>query len=205
MASDARDRIIAGAGRLFARTGVRAAGVNAIIAEAGVAKATFYRHFQSKDAVVAAWLERRVEPRAEDMLAAIDAMAATPAERLGAFFDALTERLSSPDFVGFIFITAAMDQPEGVGPIRTYVESYMEQSRAVLRGLAAAAGAGDPDSTAESLQLITLGLLVRVRAEPRHREAAARQARHAAELLLDAAVRADASAPFLLHPPSPGP
>jgi AcrR family transcriptional regulator len=188
MATNARDRIVAGAGRLFARTSVRAAGVNAIIAEAGVAKATFYRHFSSKDEVVAAWLQSRVEPRAEDMLAAIDAMAATPEERLGAFFDALTERLGAPDFVGFIFITAAMDQPEGVGPIRTFVESYMEQSRAVLRGLAAGAGAVDPDSTAESLQLLTLGLLVRVRAEPRHLQAAARQARQAAELMLDAAV-----------------
>src|ERR1700694_4431274 len=51
-----RDRILAAASALFARNGIRAVGVDAIIAAAGVAKASFYRHFRSKDDLVVAWL-----------------------------------------------------------------------------------------------------------------------------------------------------
>ena len=65
----ARDRILNTADRLFYATGIHAVGVDRIIAEAGVARATFYRHFPTKDDLIAAYLGRRAESARERLTA----------------------------------------------------------------------------------------------------------------------------------------
>ncbi len=188
MASDARDRIIAGAGSLFARVGVRAAGVNAIIAESGVAKATFYRHFNSKDEVVAAWVESQIDPLVDDLLLSVDALAPTPEDRFGAYFQRVMDNLAEPDFAGYVFVSAAMDLPHGPGPLRTLLEAYLEQDRRILRQLSTDAGAEHPDEIAEALQMLILGLVVRIRTEPQARVEAVQRARETGERLIAASL-----------------
>ena len=74
---NARARILSTACRLFYQQGIRATGINAIISQSGVAKATFFRHFPSKDALIVAWL-RRPESRWLDRVQA-EAEARSPA------------------------------------------------------------------------------------------------------------------------------
>jgi AcrR family transcriptional regulator len=184
MSDSARDRIVAAAGELFARDGIKASGVNAIIAASGVAKATFYRQFRSKDDLVAAWLESSITPRVDEMLATIEASAPTPAERLDLMFDGITERLGANDFAGFPFVSAAMELEAGPSPVRDLVQSQLADTRTVLTELAASAGAPDAEACARQVQLLLLGLLIRVRAEPDARVEAGRSARDAARRLL---------------------
>jgi len=182
MPSSSRDRIVTAAGELFARDGIKASGVNAIIAASGVAKATFYRQFRSKDDLVAAWLESSIAPRVDEMLAAIEAP--TPAQRLDLLFDGITERLAAGNFAGFPFVSAAMELPEGPSQVRDLVQGQLADTRAVLSELATSAGAPDPEACARQVQLLLLGLLIRVRAEPGARVEAGHSARDAARLLL---------------------
>jgi AcrR family transcriptional regulator len=183
-----RERILAAASELFARDGVRASGVNAIIAASGVAKATFYRHFASKDEVVAAWLQRTVNERLTDLQETATGYgggpSATPEVRAQRFIDAVADRIGDADFPGFPFIDAAIDLRDGPSAVRTMVEHSLAETRVALRDLAASAGVPDPDATATALQLIVLGLLVRLRAEPDSQAEAANAARDAATSLL---------------------
>jgi len=184
MTADTRARIVAAAGVLFARDGIRGTGVNSIIAASGVAKATFYRHFRSKDELVAAWLESTLGPRSEDVLTAMDEAGSTAAERIDALFDSMTERLEAPDFAGYPFISAALAAPDSPPPVRDLVHRQLGEAREVFRALAVRAAAGDPDSVAAEIQLLLLGLMIRVRAEPESRAEAGTIARGAAQRLL---------------------
>ncbi len=181
----ARGRILAAAGQLFTRDGVRATGVNAIIARSGVAKATFYRHFSSKDDVVVAWLHSQVAPSIDEVLAAIERAEPSPEERLDAFFDVLADRLADVDSADFPLVGAALHLDDAPSPVRTLVEQYLADMRTILRKLSADAGAANPDEAADALQLLVLGLLVRVRAEPDARIEAVRVTRRAARRIVE--------------------
>jgi AcrR family transcriptional regulator len=184
MARNTRDRIVAAASDLFVRNGVRASGVNAIIAASGVAKATFYRHFSSKDEVVAAWLRSLADPQIEWLATRIQRSATEPSEQLGAYFDALVARTGQPGFSGFAFLDVVL----GLGPepseLHTLVDHYLEQTRNELARFAAAAGACDTARASELLQLLALGLIVRVRAEPHFLLEAGQAAREGADRLV---------------------
>src|SRR3954467_8077216 len=85
---EARERILSAAYDLFSRRGVRAVGIDAIIAQSGVARMTLYRHFASKEQLVLAYLERREELWTRRWLQAeVEQRASDPAERLLAIFD----------------------------------------------------------------------------------------------------------------------
>jgi AcrR family transcriptional regulator len=105
----ARDRILLTAHDLFYRNGIRATGIDRIIAESGVAKLTFYRHFPSKDALIAAFLEVR---HTRWMGWFTDALARHGAARgsgLAPVADALAEWFADPGFRGCAFINSASE------------------------------------------------------------------------------------------------
>src|SRR4051812_2071328 len=86
-AAAARERILSAAYELFSQHGIRAVGIDAIVARSGVARMTLYRHFGSKQELVLAWLERRDERWTRTWLQAeVRARATDPAERLLAIF-----------------------------------------------------------------------------------------------------------------------
>ena len=87
--SAARERILDTATRLFYAKGIRAVGVDLIIAESGVAKATFYKHFPAKDDLVVAYLDKVDGVWTGQLEAAAEAAGPDPADQLVGLFDAL--------------------------------------------------------------------------------------------------------------------
>lgn len=117
----ARERVLDAAYDLFARRGIRDVGINELIAKSGVAKATFYRHFASKDDVVLAFLQRREEVWTMGLVAARAAQrASSPEGQLLAIFDVFAEWFKRNDFEGCSFVKILVE----VGPEHHWQSMY---------------------------------------------------------------------------------
>src|SRR4051794_7216875 len=117
--SEARERVLTAAYELFSRQGVRAVGIDTIIARAGVAKMTFYRHFHSKDELVLAFLQRREQLWTHEWLETqVESRAATPRDRLLTIFDVFDEWFQRDDFEGCSFINLLLEAFEAGNPVR---------------------------------------------------------------------------------------
>jgi AcrR family transcriptional regulator len=147
-----RDRLLEAASELFYAEGVQSVGIDRVIARAGVAKASLYSTFGSKEELVCAYLNARHE---ETLARLRSAVAATedPIERLLAVFDAQARLFHSLDFRGCAFTAAAAEAPPG-GRIDATAKSYRHDIRTLFTELAEAAGAPDPALLASQLQLI---------------------------------------------------
>ena len=156
----ARERILDAASASFYREGIRAVGVDAVIAEAGVAKATLYRHFPSKDALVLAFLERRDARWRAWFAEAVERIAPDPADRPLAVFDALGEWFGSDDFRGCAFLNAAAEIADPAHPARGAVRRHEERLAAHLGTICAEAGLPDPPAAAADLFLLVEGAIV---------------------------------------------
>lgn len=156
-------------------------GVDTIIAQSGVAKMSFYRHFPSKDALVLAFLELREERWTHDWLEAeVRRRAEQPADRLLATFDVFDEWFHSDDFEGCAFIAVLLEM-SGHGEVRRATAIGLAHIREFLCGLAAEAGAADPARLARQWHILMKGSIIS--AQEGDLEAAA-SARDVAELLL---------------------
>jgi len=169
----ARERILQTAFRLFYAHGVRGVGVDAIIAEAGVAKATFYRHFPSKDDLAVAYLSRVDELWRGQLEAAAGAAGTDPRARLVGMFDALVEVCQRGDYHGCAFINTAAESVMGSAVHARTVE-HKATVRAWVRDTAERAGADSPDALARALTLLLDGALAEgvLTAEPSAAQAA---------------------------------
>ncbi|MER7176607.1 TetR/AcrR family transcriptional regulator [Streptomyces mesophilus] len=155
--SPARSRVLDTATRLFYAEGVHTVGIDRIIAEAGVAKATFYHHFPAKDTLVKAYIEEQTRQQQ----AAVDELTADgPREKLLAVFDRMGQIGALADFRGCPFINAAAEYPDPAHPVRQAIEEYRSWFRTLMRDLLTDAGDADPVRTADLLMLIRDGLAV---------------------------------------------
>ena len=145
--SAARDRILDTAFRLFYARGLRAVGVDTIIAESGVAKATFYRHFPAKDDLILAYLDKVDSVWTGQLHAAAQASGPEPGDQLVGLFDALATACRRPGYRGCAFINAAADTAPGT-PIHDRTVVHKQNVLAWIRDLAQRAGARDPDQLA---------------------------------------------------------
>jgi len=156
----ARERILATAYDLFARRGIRDVGVDEIIERARVAKATLYRHFPSKDALVLAFLERREELWTRGFVeAGARDRGRTPEERLLAIFDVFDEWFRSDEFEACSFINVLLE----LGPRHTVGKAsidYLENIRGVVATLADEAGLRDVESFARSWHILMKGSII---------------------------------------------
>lgn len=152
----ARQRILDTAFRLFYAHGVRGVGVDTVIAESEVAKATLYKHFPSKDDLVLAYLDRVDELWRGQLEAAADAAGADPRARLVGMFDALVTACRTDGYHGCAFINTAAESAWGTAAHERTVE-HKRAVRAWVRELAVAAGATDPDGLARSITLLLDG------------------------------------------------
>ncbi|MDT7641642.1 MAG: hypothetical protein QOC83_5930 [Pseudonocardiales bacterium] len=109
--SEARERLLATASALFYREGIRAVGVERILAEAPATRATFYRHFPSKEDLVVAYLRGVDTDIRAGTQAAIEA-APSPADALRAIGTAVADALAEPEFRGCAFLKAAAEYPD---------------------------------------------------------------------------------------------
>lgn len=156
----ARERILDTAYELFSRRGVRDVGVDEVIASAGVAKATLYRHFPSKDELVLAFLERREQRWTHEWLETeARRRGATPEEQLLAIFDVFQEWFRRDDFEACAFINVLLEMGTEHSAGKACV-GYLEHIRAIVRGLAEEAGLRDAESFARSYHILMKGSIV---------------------------------------------
>lgn len=188
--SAARRRILTTAFALFYAHGIRGVGVDRIIAESGVAKATFYKHFPAKDDLVLAYLDRVDGVWGDQLRAAALAAGPAPADQLVGMFDALGSACRREGYRGCAFINAAAENEAGT-PVHDRTVAHKEAVRSWVRGLAEEAGAGDPDALARALTLLLDGGLASGSVDGRLDAPAV--AREAAEALVRAWVPVPAS------------
>jgi AcrR family transcriptional regulator len=157
---DAHERILETAYELFSRRGVRGVGVDEVIAQAGVAKATLYAHFPSKDDLVLAFLAQREQ---RWTLAFVDAEArrrgATAEEQLLAIFDVFDEWFRRDDFETCSFIKLLFEMGAEHTAGRASIR-HLDNIRASLRGIAQEAGLRESEAFARSCQLLMEGSIV---------------------------------------------
>lgn len=153
----ARQRILDTASEMFYRDGVRAVGIDAIIARSGVAKMSLYRNFSSKDDLVTAWLEDRDRFFWQRWDRAEASGAGEPRARLEAVLDMVAATVSHPKWRGCPFLNTTTEFPEPDHPARRVILVHKAAVRQRLRALAAAAGARDPDLLTHQLQLLIDG------------------------------------------------
>jgi len=182
----ARERLLAAATELFYAEGIHTVGIDRIIERAGVAKASLYNTFGSKDELVRVYLQERHAVTAVRLTAAI-ARHETPRERLLAVFDYQGERIADPTFRGCAFVNASAETPPG-SPIEAASDEYRGWFRSTVVELTRQAGVADPDALAEQLILLYDGAHTAARMD--RNRAASTAARAAGEALLDAALAA---------------
>jgi AcrR family transcriptional regulator len=153
----ARARVLETATRLFYAEGVHAVGVDRIIAEAGVAKATFYHHFPSKDDLVVVYL---TEQSAWQRAAVATLPAASPRETLETIFAVMCDFSVEPGYRGCAFINAAAEYPDPGHPVRQAVAGHRRWIRGLFRDLLAADGHPDAERTAGILLMLRDGLSI---------------------------------------------
>jgi AcrR family transcriptional regulator len=154
----ARERLLAAANELFYEEGVNTVGIDRIIERAGVAKASLYNTFGSKDALVRAYLVARHDARRARILARLETLPTARAKILG-IFDEMQQRASEPGFKGCAFVRASAETREG-----SCVKAVCEESRVwlldLLRALAKDASARDPEALARQLMVLYDGAAV---------------------------------------------
>ncbi|WP_138413958.1 TetR/AcrR family transcriptional regulator [Sinomonas gamaensis] len=177
----ARQRVLDASYELFARRGIRAVGVDELIETSGVAKATFYKHFKSKDDVVLAFLQRWYEERT----AAIEQAVARYGNRDGGavltIFDLFDDwfRHGAVQVTSFLHVMMEMGPQHPLG--RASI-SYLEKTRQQIADLAQSAGLADPDDFAWSIHILLKGAMV---ADAEGDENAAQRAKQMARILME--------------------
>jgi AcrR family transcriptional regulator len=177
-----RERLSQAAYELFSREGVRAVGVDAVIARAGTAKMTLYRNFPSKDDLILDFLRRREQLWTREWLEAeSQRRGETPRDRLLAIFDVFSEWFSQPDFEGCSFLTTMIEINDQDHPVHQAAVVHLANIRNYIEGLAAEAGIRDVDSFARKWHILMKGSIM---AAHEGDAAAADRARELGELLL---------------------
>lgn len=180
----ARERLLTAADELFYAEGVHTVGIDRIIERAGVAKASLYSAFGSKDELVRAYLQGRHEARRARLRGALERFG-TPRDRLLGVFDYLAELAASSSFRGCAFYNARAEEPADSGPVAEVCATNRAWTRVLFTELARDAGARDPEALAAQLVILYDGSTVGARMD--HSAAAAVTARTVAAALLDAA------------------
>jgi AcrR family transcriptional regulator len=180
---DARERILSTAYELFRRNGVNAVGVDRIVAEAGVAKTTLYRHFRSKDDLALAAIERHEQVWMRGWLEPeIERRANSPTERLLAIFEVFDEWFRGEEFDGCLFINCVLETHDRGSRVRAASVTAIEHVYALVQQLAMDADVRDPEGLAHGMQILMRGAIV---AAVEGNSDAVQQAGAVARLLVD--------------------
>jgi AcrR family transcriptional regulator len=132
--SEARERLLSTASGLFYREGIRAVGVERILAEAPATRATFYRHFPSKEDLVLAYLRGVDDQTRAEVRAAVET-ASSPADAVRAIGNAVADSLAKPEFRGCAFLNAAAEYPDPDDPVRQVILDHRAWYLTTLAGL----------------------------------------------------------------------
>jgi AcrR family transcriptional regulator len=181
-----RERLLQAADELFYENGVHSVGVDRVIARAGVAKASLYTAFGSKDELVRTYLTERHAKWRERVDTQLLQRFTTPRERLLGVFDILGELIEEPNFRGCAFNNANAEAAPG-GAVSQAIEDFREWIHALFAGLCKEAGAKDPEALTQQLVLLYDGASIKGHID--HDPAAAKTARAMAAVMVEAALR----------------
>jgi AcrR family transcriptional regulator len=166
-----RQRILKTAQRLFHRDGFRAVGIDTIIAEAGVAKMSLYRHFPSKDDLIVAYLEQSNRQFWEWLDGAV-AHLDDPKEKLVGMFEAIEKLATGPECLGCTFQGTAAEFPDRDHPGHQVALAHKRKVQYRFAQLAGEARLRDPEKLADQLLLLMDGAWVAARMFGPHNPAA---------------------------------
>jgi AcrR family transcriptional regulator len=153
-----RDRLLETASRLFYAEGIHAVGVERLFAEASVTRATFYRHFPSKQDLVVAYIQSRdAEYRAQ--FAAAASQLSEPVELLRALIIAISEIVCGRGFRGCPFINAAAEFPDPEDAVHKAVQHHRVWFHDTLLQLLTSAGHADPSGASRRLVMLRDGAM----------------------------------------------
>jgi AcrR family transcriptional regulator len=182
----ARERLLAAAEALFYEEGFNTVGIDRVIERAGVAKASLYDCFGSKEELVRSYLQSRNEARQARLTAGL-AQFGTPRERLLGVFDLLGKLIAEPTFRGCAFVKAGAESRPG-SSVRGVCDDSRAWMRELFTGLAREAGAANPQARAQQLVMLYDGASISAQMDGNAQAAAA--ARAVAAALLDGCVAA---------------
>ncbi len=178
----ARERILETAYDLFSHRGVRDVGIDEVVSRSGVAKATLYRHFPSKNDLVLAFLHRRERLWTFELVESqARRRGVTAEEQLLAIFDILDEWFGQSDFEACSFVNVLLEMGS-THPLGRASISHLENIRSLVAGLAAEAGLRDPGEFAHAWHILMNGSIV---AASEGDTSAARRTKAMARLLVD--------------------
>ncbi len=156
-ASAARERILETASRLFYERGIRAVGVDTIVAEANVAKTTLYQHFKTKDDLIAAYLQASDENLRAWFSTLLDGGDDPPEERLLAVFRKMGDWVARAGFRGCGFINASMELADRAHPGSVVAAGHKDHVLDAFAALARQAGVDDAERLARDLLVLLVG------------------------------------------------
>jgi AcrR family transcriptional regulator len=180
----ARERLLAAADQLFYEEGFNLVGIDRVIERAGVAKASLYDCFGSKEELIRSYLQERHEARQLRIRERLSSVA-TPREKILAVFDWMAEAVAKPDFRGCAFARASAEARPG-----SSVKAMCDESRAwnlaLFADLAKQAGAAEPERVAQQLRVLYDGAMLSAHVDTG--SSAVTAARAMAEMVLDQAL-----------------
>ncbi|MDR6143235.1 AcrR family transcriptional regulator [Microbacterium foliorum] len=157
--SAARTRLIDSATRLFYEEGIHAVGVDRIIDEAAVTRATLYNQFGGKENLVLAYL-RNEDEMLRVLFAQAGAEVTDPAQQVDAVIEGIAADIRLRHTRGCPFINAAAEYPDADGAVRRLIDEHREWFRSTLQAVAEQAGLESPADVAASLVLLRDAALV---------------------------------------------
>jgi AcrR family transcriptional regulator len=158
--AEVRDRILRTASSLFYQRGVRAVGVDLVVEEAGVAKTSLYRHFHTKDDLIAAFLHREDEDFWNCWNRVTELHKTDPLAELEAHLDWIGERVGRPNYRGCPQLNVAAEFPDSDHPARRVASAHKQELRRRLKRIAERLRVKHPDELAGQLSLLINGAFV---------------------------------------------
>ena len=180
------EKILATATSLFESRGIQASGVDTIIAEAGIAKATLYKHFPSKNLLITAYLRDKSDKFYEWLNSRLASKKADSLDILMSLCELVEQWIVTPEFHGLPFHIAAVEFPDPEHPINQYSAVLAVELQGYLSKIAETAGAKDPETLGQQLTILFEGAALVERLSPGM--GAAKRAKNAAITLIKAAV-----------------
>ena len=157
--SEARERLLSTASELFYREGIHSVGVDRVVLTAGVTRATFYRHFPSKEDLVEAYLAREDSATRRFFSEAL-ALETGPEELLELMIQGIADDVSYNHTRGCPFINASAEYPDPESPVRIAIRAHRAWFKATLAAALEAAARPDPQAGASALVLLRDAALV---------------------------------------------
>jgi AcrR family transcriptional regulator len=180
------EKILATATTLFETKGIQASGVDTIIAEAGIAKATLYKYFPSKNLLITAYLKSKSDKFYEWLNTRLVSKKANSIDILITLCELVEQWISTPEFHGLPFHIASVEFPDPEHPINQYSAVLAVELQGYLSKIAATAGAKDPESLGQQLTILFEGAALVERLSPE--SGAAKRAKNAAVTLIRASI-----------------